>query len=203
MFEGIVLSIVEEVISIGGKGILNKISFHFKKKKAKRALLKKVQDIGANRDIEVGYMKQLDSFLISEDFVKNLVNFSYNSGEFTYKSISTYLKFLLEKFIDGNEELNTKKNLIYEDLYSLSEIVLSIFNDFSHDETVRLAVINIKEPLQEQLKVISEQNKKIFQVMKTNLGVQNNKSFQTDNEEVLKAYKASLTSLFIDQTSYL
>nr|WP_311565646.1 hypothetical protein [Peptoniphilus grossensis] len=203
MFEGIVLSIVEEVISIGGKGILNKISFHFKKKKAKRALLKKVQDICANRDIEVGYMKQLDSFLISEDFVKNLVNFSYNSEEFTYKSISTYLKFLLEKFIDGNEELNTKKNLIYEDLYSLSEIVLSIFNDFSHDETVRLAVINIKEPLQEQLKVISEQNKKIFQVMKTNLGVQNNKSFQTDNEEVLKAYKASLTSLFIDQTSYL
>ena len=203
MFEGVILSIVEKVISIGGKGIINKISFHFKKNKAKKALLKKVQDIGTNRDIEVGYVNQLDSFLISEDFVQNLMNFSFNPGEFTNKSISTYLKFLLEKFIDENEELYTKKNLIYEDLYSLSEIVLSTINDFSHDETVRLAVINIKEPLQEQLMVISEQNQKIFQVMETSLGVQNNQSFQTDNEEVLKAYKASLTALYIDQTSYL
>lgn len=203
MFEEIVLSIVKEVLSKGGKGILNKISFYFKKNKAKKELLKKVQDIGSNRYIELDYVNQLDSFLISENFVQNLVDFSYYSEEFTYKSISTYLKFLLEKFIDGNEELTTKKNLIYEDLYSLSEIVLSTFNDFSHDETVRLAVINIKEPLQEQLKVISEQNQKIVQVMKTSLDVQNNQSFQTDNEEVLKAYKASLTSLFIDQTSYL
>lgn len=109
MFEGVILSIVEKVISIGGKGIINKISFHFKKNKAKKALLKKVQDIGTNRDIEVGYVNQLDSFLISEDFVQNLMNFSFNPGEFTYKSISTYLKFLLEKFIDENEELYTKK----------------------------------------------------------------------------------------------
>ncbi len=203
MFEEIVLSIVKEVISIGGKGILNKISFHFKKNKAKKELLKKVQDIGSNRYIELDYVNQLDSFLISENFVQNLVNFSYHSQDFTYKSISTYLKFLLEKFIDGNEELTTKKNLIYEDLYSLSEIVLSTFNDFSHDETVRLAVINIKEPLQEQLKVISEQNQKIVQLMKTSLDVQNNQSFQIDNNEALKAYKESLTALFIDQTSYL
>lgn len=203
MFEGVVLAIVEKIISVGGKGIMNKISFYLKKNKAKKALLKKVQDIGANRDIEVGYLNQLDSFLVSEDFVQNLVNFSFNPGEFTYISISTYLKFLLEKFIDENEELNTKKNLIYEDLYSLSEIVLSTFNDFSHDETVRLAVINIKEPLQEQLKVISEQNQKIFQVMETSLGVQSNQCFHADNEEILRAYKASLTALFIDQTSYL
>lgn len=203
MFEGVVLAIVEKIISVGGKGIMNKISFYFKKNKAKKALLKKAQDIGANRDIEVGYLNQLDSFLVSEDFVQNLVNFSFNPGEFTYISISTYLKFLLEKFIDENEELNTKKNLIYEDLYSLSEIVLSTFNDFSHDETVRLAVVNIKEPLQEQLKVISEQNQKIFQVMETSLGVQSNQCFHADNEEILRAYKASLTALFIDQTSYL
>lgn len=203
MFEGVVLDIVEKIFSVVGKGIMNKISFYYKKNKAKKALLKKVQDIGTKRDIELGYLNQLDSFLVSEDFVQNLVNFSFNPGEFTYKSISTYLKFLLEKFIDGNEELNTKKNLIYEDLYSLSEIVLSTFNDFSHNETVRLAVINIKGPLQEQLKVISEQNQKIFQVMETSLGVQNNQCFQADNEEVLRAYKASLTALFIDQTSYL
>ncbi|MDU1707115.1 MAG: hypothetical protein E6809_06220 [Anaerococcus vaginalis] len=203
MFEGIVLSIVDEVICVVGKGILNKISFHFKKNKAKKELLKKVQDIGSNRYIELDYVNQLDSFLISENFVQNLVNFSYHSQDFTYKSISRYLKFLLEKFIDGNEELTTKKNLIYEDLYSLSEIVLSTFNDFSHDETVRLAVINIKEPLQEQLKIISEQNQKIIQVIETSLGDQNNQSFQIDNDEALKAYKASLTELFIDQTSYL
>lgn len=36
MFEGIVLSIVEEVSCVVGKGILNKISFHFKKKKQKK-----------------------------------------------------------------------------------------------------------------------------------------------------------------------
>lgn len=203
MFEGIVLSIVEEVSCVVGKGILNKISFHFKKNKAKKELLKKVQDIGSNRYIELDYVNQLDSFLISENFVQNLVNFSYDSEEFTYKSISTYLKFLLEKFIDGSEELTNKKNLIYEDLYSLSEIVLSTFNDFSHDETVRLAVINIKEPLQEQLKIISEQNQKIIQAMETSLGDKNNQSFQIDNDEAFKAYKASLTALFIDQTSYL
>ena len=203
MFEGVVLDIVEKIFSVVGKGIMNKISFYYKKNKAKKVLLKKVQDIGTKRDIELGYLNQLDSFLVSEDFVQNLVNFSFTPGEFTYKSISTYLKFLLEKFIDGNEELNTKKNLIYEDLYSLSEIVLSTFNDFSHNETVRLAVINIREPIQEQLKVISEQNQKIFQVMETSLGVQNNQCFQADNEEVLRAYKASLTALFIDQTSYL
>lgn len=203
MFEGVFLSIVEKVISIGGKGILNKISFQLKKHKAKKALLKKLEEIESYRDTGVNYVHKLDSFLVNEDFVQNLVNFSYNSEEFTYKSISTYLKFLLEKFIYGDEELNTKKNLIYEDLYSLSEIVLNTLNDFSHDETVRLAVINIIKPLQEQLKVINEQNQKIFKVMETSMGVQNNQSFQTDNREVLKAYKASLTTLFIDQTSYL
>lgn len=203
MFEGVVLSIVEKVISTGGKGILSKISFHIKKSKAKKALLKKAEEIGSYRDKEACYVNKLDSFLVSEDFVQNLMNFCFSSGEFTFQSVSSYLKFLLEKFIDGDKELYTIKNLIYEDLYSLSEIVLKTFNDFSHNETARLAIINIKEPLEEKLQIIREQNQNLIQLVENSFVQQNNQALQIDNEEALKAYKTSLTTLFVDQSSYL
>ncbi len=203
MFEGVVLSIVEKVISIGGKGILNKISFHLKKCKVKKALLKKTEEIGSYRDKEVGYVNKLDSFLISEDFVQNLIDFCFSPREFMFQSVSSYLKFLLGKIIYENKELYTIKNLIYEDLYSLSEIVLNTFNDFSHNETARLAVINIKEPLEEQLQIIRDQNRILFQLVENSFVQQNNQTLQVDNEKALKKYKTSLITLFVNQSSYL
>ena len=109
MFEGVVISIIEKIFTIGGKGIFNKISIHFKRRKAKKALLKKVNDIGSYSNIEEVYVSKLDSFLVSENFVQNLMNFSFNQVKFPFQPFSSYLKYLLEKFIEEDAELIDKK----------------------------------------------------------------------------------------------
>lgn len=63
--------------------------------------------------------------------------------------------------------------------------------------------MNIREPLLEHLKIIREQNQKTLQVLETSLAQQNNENFLTNNEAAIKAYKTSLTTLYIDQTSYI
>ena len=116
MFKSIIVSIAESVIVSCGKSFSQKLSLKLKKHKIKKELYNKLQAAILKKHGDMTYYNSLDCFLANEDFAGKLISYCFYPGFSPFKSISSHLTYLSEKFIDKNPNYFIEKSNIYQDL---------------------------------------------------------------------------------------
>lgn len=204
MFDNVIASIAESVIISCGKNFLQKLLLNLKKQKIKKEVHIKLQSLLLEKQGEKIYYNSFDSFLTNEEFASKLISYCVYPGLSPFKSISDYILYLSEKFVDRNPNYFFEKNQIYQDLYLLSKIAFDILNDYSKDETARIVITQLKDYFNDLYTQLSQQNEKTYALLKELMvNSDSNDTVDFNNQDTIRLYKSSLTSHYICQNHYI
>jgi len=204
MYKSIIVAIAETVITSCGISLKRNLSFMIKKHKIKKQLREQIQNQLLKKHGNEVYYNSLDSFLTDEDFASKMISYCNDPESITFKTIHSYLDYLLEKFIEKKHQYISYKSCISHDLLLLSRLIFSTYNDYSKNETARLVIVNFIDALGELSNEIFEKIEKIDNKIDKLLGNNtHNSEADLNNEQITILYKSSFTSYYSLASNYI
>lgn len=188
----------------------SKIKFLFLKFRLKHDLSKLV-----DRYKNEPYYNSFDKFLSEGQYAENIVMHSLNSQETIKSSLTKYIQIIVQEFIQQTPECSIYKKDLTSFLEEILQIAFTKINDYTHDETARMAIVCLREEIRKSKESIIEQVKKsendivgtltdkIDGIPDAILEKSEIKWKDSINEENIQTYKASLSQLFLDKTKYI
>lgn len=205
MLEGVIVSIFEGVIISCGKTFFQKLSLILKGHKIKKELKKKMKSLILDSQGNAEYFNALDSFLTQENFAYTIIEFCFEPGVAVFKSLSSYITYLTQKFLNANKKYLVYKGSIYHALYSLSKIVFDTINDYSKDETARVVFLQLGELFHEKFEELEKHQNRTNELIERHISLLegNNAIIDFNNQDIIKVYKSSLSSYYIYNNKYI
>lgn len=204
MFYGVIGSILENLIVFSAKTFWEKVSLVLKSKKIENELVTRFNDLILTNKDDIDYYYTLNSFLTTENFVKKIMDYCFYPPTSLIESTDSYIKYLVEKFVNNNPTYFSKKDLMFNHLHVVSNIIFETINDYSNDENARLVIKNVTETVNRESNKISQQNEKIIKMLE-------DRTFNKDRESAINfndqdafiLYKNSLKNRYNRQNQYL
>ena len=199
MLNGLISSIVKNIISSCGKTCFKKLLIFLKTIKIKKTLVEKIENNILSKHGNDIFYNSLDAFLTRENFAKNIINYCFVPTGQHFNSLNNYNTYLTEKFIEENFGYVHFKSQVFQTLNVLSQIIFNVVNDYSDDQTARSVIAHMNE----KIEGISDKIDELMIIVNKPEEDQNNRKLDLNNQTDINNYKLSLATYFINNSEYI